>query len=1247
MLSRHALLACIKLCLIVPDPKKVTKLKSGAPICGFPILYSSYCIPNSKCSIIETMSKLTLSLLGPFHATINEQRVTNFPTDKIRALLAYLAVEADKPHRRSALATLLWPEYSDSVALRNLRQSFHRLRQTFDKVDATLTPVLFTTTRQTLMLNSEALILDVYKFQQRLNVVAAHDHTTLHDCESCLTKLQDVITDASGEFLQGFSVEGAIGFDEWQTMRREQFHQQRAETLRQLIGTHEQRQEYGVMHGFAAQLLTLEPWREDVHQWAMRALALNGQRSEALAQYEQCSAVLATELGVAPTDTTTELYEQIRRGELTPVNLPIVNAPAPPTKVKVTELAGFPQSHAKFLGRTEELTELTTYLTDEDCRLVTLIGSGGSGKTRLATEVAKRYLRHTEHFTAGIFFVSLTSITDPTLLAATIATQLGLQLHEQASHQAQLIDFLRTKQTLLVLDNFEQVVDGATVLGEILEECVDVKVLATSRVALNLRREQRFAVGGLRFPANMSQPTLASPEMPEDLLEQSAVQLFIQAARQVQPGFTPEDETLVAIAQICAMVQGMPLALELAATWVRLADCVTIANEIRTNLDFLSTTTRDMPERHRSMRAVFAESWQLIAENERRALAQLSIFAGGFTLEALLAVTDGSVVDLANLLDWSLIERGNTQRYGVHELLRQFAEAELVAWPAANQDKQEESTTLVTLTRQRHSNYFLTLVEKEAEALHGDQPQRALQTLRRDLDNIRAAWRWAVESNNRDALDLAADGLADFFFLEGLLLEGEQLFATAVAQIKQIIGRNPDTAHQTVHGHLLVQQANFLNHQGMLTQAQPLLEEALGYLTTDGDHEPDARLAQAQNALGDLLRIRGEYNAALGYLETALNQYEHLHHRRGQAQVLNNIGQLYWSKSEYGQALSYHQRALQLDRQLGNQLGIALHLSSMGLVYYRQSIYAQALDCHQQALAVAKTFNNRHDMAKHLSNMGVVYYDQGNFDEATVCLERALLIDRELGNRLGIAKRLTNLGMIHMRTGYYREALTSTQEAHQWVLAMEHQSGIALTQGNIGVILWQMGEYEQALAHHQAALALDETLGNQDAVARHLGNIGATQAKLGNLVQAIQEYDRALALHQTLNTRYHWAQTLLRKAEVLYLLEEHEEARTYQRKGLQMAREINRTDSIFEGELLGSKLALSRGERAQALEQLTAMLQRAGSEQERAILHDQLWQVTQDPFHAQRSRSLYEQLLEKSPSVEYRQRIAVLTDHLT
>lgn len=1235
----------------------------------------------------QLMSNLTLSLFGPFEGAIEQHAITDFPTDKIRALLAYLAIETDKPHRRAAIATLFWPEYTDGVALRNLRQSLHRLRQTLDGADGALSDRLLTVTRQTITLNSAAITLDTAQFERQLAAVAAHKHGALHECEPCLAALQQTVSLYQGEFLDGFLLADAIAFSEWQTVRREQFQHQATDALQQLVHAHEARRDYRAMHHAAAHLLRLEPWREEAHRWAMCALALAGQRSDALAQYERCCTVLSAELGVEPTATTTDLYEQIRRNDISLSDLqPSTPTQEPQTATNIQSTAParapllrFPQEHAKFLGRATELAQLTAYFREEGCRLVTLIGPGGSGKTRLAMEAVSHHLLHLPIFADGIIFVPLASVTDPALLTSTIATAVGLHLQEQRSHQAQLVDFLRDKQLLLLLDNVEQIVDCATTLAELLDACPTLALLVTSRVALNLRWEQRLTVGGLPYAA-------ADATANGTVSDQGAVQLFVQAARQVQPHFDPSGDTLTAILQICELVQGMPLALELAATWVRLTDCAMIAQEIRNNLDFLATPAKDMPARHRSMSAVFAHSWQLIADAERRLLAQLSIFAGGFTLEAMMAVTGGTVVDLANLLDWSLIQRVDGQRYGLHELLRQFAAAKLVEWEELDLSSIAPGSNLLTSdstpspgiprgtfpaseeggapspnlrpmltgvrnelglqqeTQQRHSDYFLSLVAEQGVLLQSAQPQAALRNLRRELDNIRSAWRWAVAHQRLAAVDGAAAGFADFLFLEGLLQEGEHYFATAAAtsEALQVTGQATDnnSVQPATCSRLLVHQAEFLSHQGKLVEAQQLLSKALSAALQSDDVGCQAR---AHAALGHLLQIKGEYHDALTQLQQALTLYTELGQVRGQAQVLNSIGQLHWGQSQYDEALLQHQRALALDRQLEHQLGIAQHLSSMGLVYYRQGHYEQARECHEQALAVAKALDNPHNMAKHLNHIGVTYQDQSRFAEATACFEEALALDRTLGNRLGIAARQTNLGLVYMRTGDQARALACTEEAHQLTKIMDHKAGIALTTGNLGVIYWRMGDYDRALALHHEALALDEALGNQEAVGRHLANMGDMCREQEKLPEALTYLERSVTVARAVKTRYQLAESLYRKAETLLALGRLDDAARCQQESLAIAEAIGRVDTRFGCQLLAAKLHHARGEYEATEKQLRKLLQQTESERDRAAVHYEWWRLLGESFHAEKARTLYERLLQETPNAIYRRRLAMLT----
>ncbi|MCA9935550.1 MAG: AAA family ATPase, partial [Anaerolineales bacterium] len=549
------------------------------------------------------MTQLTLSLLGTFAAAWQGQPVTGFQTDKVRALLAYLAVEGKRPLRRETLATLLWPDWADDKAKRNLRQNLHRLKQVLDALDLDLSQNLLHITRQTVQVNREWLVLDVVEFQAALTAVETHPHRHLHICPVCLDSLTRAADLVRGDLLEGFSLPDAPLFDEWLTIQRERLHYQSLQALHTLAAAHAQRGDHEQAYIYAARQVALEPWREEAHRQMMAALARQGRRSEALTQYETCRRLLDEELGVAPTAETVTLYTQI------------VNETLDVEAETAVTLHHFPAQFTRFVGRSEEITAVTQHLLDPDCRLLTLIGPGGMGKTRLSLQAVENTVETEtraayELFPDGGYFVPLADAFTRDQLITAIAETLGITLQAAGDAEQQLLNYVSGKKLLLALDNFEQLVETAVFITHLLQTAPHVRCLITSREPLNSQAEQQMRLTGLPYPA--AAETDLSPQ------RYPAMMLFIQTAQHVQPTFQPHATDWQAIARICQLTHGTPLALEIAAAWVRLMDCATIAQQISRSLDFLETSWRDMPERHRSMRAVFQQSWEFLSAAEQR-----------------------------------------------------------------------------------------------------------------------------------------------------------------------------------------------------------------------------------------------------------------------------------------------------------------------------------------------------------------------------------------------------------------------------------------------------------------------------------------------------------------------------------------------------------------------------------------------------------------------------------------------------
>ena len=433
------------------------------------------------------MIQLDLALFGSFAASVAGEPITQFRTDKMRALLAYLALNGERPFRRDTLATLLWPERPDDVARRNLRQTVHRLRQLLDAVAPSLGTHLLTTTRQTVQLNSQYVRLDVMQFQRHLHACETHSHTHLHGCTHCLTLMQDAVTLYQGDMLEGFNLKDAFPFEEWLFMQREQYQQQLLELLDKLTLAYEQQGGYEQAQRYATQQISLAPWRESAHRQLMRLYQRQGQRSHALAKYENCVQLLAQELGVGPSAETVQLWQQIKEGTFE-------TAVSPQTPIH-----GFPTQLTPFIGRQETISQIMSALADSSCRLLTLIGPGGMGKTRLCLQVGQALGHGVGHYPDGVYFIPLVAVTDNNLLVTTIAQRLDIQLTEHESPPQQLLTYLQDKTMLLVCDNFEQILSGAALLGDIIAHAPGVQLLVTSRQPLNLQAEWRQTVGGLDY----------------------------------------------------------------------------------------------------------------------------------------------------------------------------------------------------------------------------------------------------------------------------------------------------------------------------------------------------------------------------------------------------------------------------------------------------------------------------------------------------------------------------------------------------------------------------------------------------------------------------------------------------------------------------------------------------------------------------------------------------------------------------
>ena len=497
------------------------------------------------------MAQLEIKLLGSFHAARSGAPLTGFDSDKVRALLAYLAVESERPHRRERLAGLLWPEFSERAARTNLRRALSNLRQVTG--DRQADPPFLLITRQTIQSNQRSdYALDVTSFTAQLSGGDGHSSET--------ARLEEAVALYQGDFLEGFSLPDSAPFEAWTLVTRESLRGQAIRALFHLAAAYEKQGTYEKALQHARRLVLLAPYQEAAHQQLMRLLALCGQRNEALAHYEQLSKILDKELGVAPSSQTQEVQQWLFAQDALPPAAPIdTTAPEPAPDPSSSPSHNLPAQITRFVGRRREIAEIEQLL--ESARLLTLVGPPGTGKSRLALEAASHSV---ERFSEGVFFVDLAPISNPDLVTSTIAQVLGLKETTGRALKETLKKHLQKKRLLLLLDNFEHLLDAAPLVNELLATAPNLKILITSRQPLQIYGEQEYPIPPLLVP------DLDSLEPLQQLSKFEAVELFIQHAQAISPGFTLNENNATAVSEICVRLDGLPLAIELAAARVKI-----------------------------------------------------------------------------------------------------------------------------------------------------------------------------------------------------------------------------------------------------------------------------------------------------------------------------------------------------------------------------------------------------------------------------------------------------------------------------------------------------------------------------------------------------------------------------------------------------------------------------------------------------------------------------------------------------
>ncbi len=808
-----------------------------------------------------------------------------------------------------------------------------------------------------------------------------------------------------------------------------------------------------------------------------------------------------------------------------------------------------PRERTPLIGRQEELTQLRELLLTGSRPLVTLVGEGGVGKSRLALAMAEILVTRAPEnrptvrpikFPDGVWFVPLVSIDAQSAMEQALVTAIADAVHLRfAGAQApleQLIDFLRRKELLLILDNMEHLVEGALLLSEILTETPGVQMLVTSRTPLNLQEEWRYGVQGLALPEPLAESiderTLSA------LRHNSTVALFSQAAQRVDQTFTVTVENQRAVVAICRYVHGLPLALELAASVLAQMSCQALAAELIETplgalpqtpslqpqgtraLDLLQTSLRNVPARHRNLRNLFAYSWQLLTLQEQQAVMQLAIFRGGGEQAALVAITGHPLSVLAALITQSLVQRGDEGRYTMHELLRQFCLEQLAL---------SADATLAPQTRQRHAAYYLQMLYEAEATLKGDAPQPLLIRLRRDLDNLRQAWQWALQSADWPLLAQSLMGLSRFYLLTGLLNEGHHTMSESYTLLRQQSG-NPmadgvtlaeDPAPRLLPYRLLnlllIEKANFCNaradYDGAVAAALLVLSQAAA--------DPQSRAA-AHLRWGEALWYKGEIEpaepqltAALDLLpdEPAVAEPMNLEIR---ADALCFLGLIAVRKGQYATATALYHQSHQLSVDLSDAYRTGRALYSLGTAYRNQAQYTEAQRYLAQGLTIARQTGDRHSESRGLNSLGDIELYQGNYTAAREHYTHVAHFAVSVGDRRSECIAQTNLGIVARDLGQSEAATRYFTESLALARAIGFPRGEGWNLCSLSLLCHQTAQPQRAWQLAEEALTLFNELGDRLGQAFAQTNLGRAHAAVASWEAATRAYELALALRQTL-----------------------------------------------------------------------------------------------------------------------------------
>lgn len=918
----------------------------------------------------ESKDAWRFEFLGGMRVVRGSMVIDQFRTQKTASLLALLALQAGKPQPRERLVERFWPDADPEAGRHSLSQTLSWIRKALSSDGETL----LIADRTNVRLERSRFVTDVAEFESAAAAARTEGRGAERD-----QRLREALDAYGGELLPAL-------FDDWILAERDRLAEVFLTVLADLGGLAESRGDIPQAIELSRRAIAVDPLREDAHRDLMRRLALAGQTRAALRHYRELGEMLRRELDAAPDDESRELARSIEAGAMR-VRTRVPDE-APPAAVRPT---GIPVSFTTFFGRESELRALDERLSDPSVRLVTITGVGGTGKSRLASIFAER----SRDAGMPVVFVPLADLTDAAHVPGAVLSAAGGERTSARPILDDAVEAIRTaagdRRLLLVLDNLEQLIPAASsIVRELLERLPVMAILATSRSPLRIAGEQEAPLTPLPVP----DPTASL----EELETGDCIRMFVDRARLVRPAFRLDAASAAAVAQLCARLEGIPLAIELAAARTHALSIGQLLELLARPLDLLESRSSDIPERHRTLRNAIAWSERLLPPDLRQVFAALSVFRGGWTLGAAEAVTgrESSFDDLAELRAASLVvaeDAGDHVRYRMLDTIRAYAAEQL------------DAETLAWL-RSRHADFYGLEVRGSDRHLWGERQTEWIGRIALDVENLRGALAWTIdEGGDRETgLEIAAS-LEWFWNTRGDWREGR-------AWLERALGRSRGPAGPRARATLAL--ANLAERQGDFVEAREAYERALELIRP---LDEPAMLARTLHNLAIVLRDVGDYDRAMVLESEALEHFRLVRDARGIAVCLNSLGVNAAERGDYATAVRWFAETLDLCRALGSERGVAYALHNQGEAATRTGDLATAEALLGEGLELAERVGDRGLRASLLTVMASAAFDGCDVGRAADLAADALDAAVELGDKRCIASVLEVAGCLAARRG--------------------------------------------------------------------------------------------------------------------------------------------------------------------------------------------------------------------------------------